>query len=96
MTIDPLGIHSDEATRAAMPRPDRCETCRFWERDEPIGCANGDRIESQIGECRKNPPVAMPGDEEEVRDCCVWPTPGPFDWCGEWQEKPEPFTRSIL
>ena len=58
--------------RADEPRPDRCETCRFWD-----GGA-GDVTE----ECRRRSPIPDLKD-----DVATWPVTLNSDWCGEWLAK---------
>ena len=70
-------------------RAERCETCRFW-----------DRQDRHIGECRRYPPCKLLGDLEAAignaptamhpvdrhrNQDWVWPSLNPDDWCGEWQ-----------
>ncbi len=72
------------------PRPERCETCRFW----------------TDGDCRRFPPVLnfnyglIEGIELVLKgvtaaeECCdmtaesVWPTTTATEWCGEWKPLP--------
>lgn len=68
------------------PRPDRCETCRYWRflmhgREEPV-----DRAWS-VGFCHRyapRPVVARNPDQETN-----WPETHSDEWCGEWRAKDE-------
>ncbi len=51
------------------PRPDRCETCRFWER------SNSEERDEAEGNCHRMPPV---GDNH-------FPEVLNSEWCGEWR-----------
>lgn len=72
-------------------RAERCETCRFWERNSGVddesggGCDNG-------GCCKRLPPTYCgPHEDNATRpmDWMLWSFPAVTsdDWCGEWKEK---------
>lgn len=76
-------------------RPDRCETCRFWDgyehmtREEMID-RSASKFES--GSCRRYPPVPYVDCEPTRLENLTYGTPAdrfPLtthdDWCGEWQ-----------
>lgn len=52
-----------------------CSTCRFW---KPMN-----QLEGRGAECRRNPPVALPGS----RGNADWPKTRPQDWCGKYARK---------
>lgn len=81
-----------ELPTADEPRPDRCETCRFWECKlildgkgmwnppdrEPCSLEDYEaESDSGGGHCRRYPPIDNNGFPETYHD----------DWCGEWQAK---------
>lgn len=51
----------------------RCETCRFWCREE------GDRV----GDCRRHAPQRF--DDSP----CLWPVTHPHEWCGDYERRTE-------
>lgn len=57
-------------------RSERCETCRFWEKDG-----------TGLGHCYRYPPQMFPTVPKRGEG--VWLQPQTFDndWCGEWQDK---------
>jgi hypothetical protein len=61
------------------PRPERCETCRFWED------AGDDE-----GLCRRRAPLpySTRDDEHVAERTAWWPFTHPHDWCGEWGPEP--------
>jgi hypothetical protein len=70
------------------PRPDRCETCRFW--DLRIGDSD-----EGAGVCRRHAPVAATPAvnvsqkvEDQTASFPSWPLTLNDEWCGEWQVKP--------
>lgn len=71
--------------------PDRCLTCRFWDRQHS-GHAYAD--------CRRNPPVntlyahARPAGERyeltmSAHPAAAWPNTHQLDWCGQHQPHPK-------
>lgn len=64
-------------------RPDRCETCRFWD-------AFRDRFEGEgaFAECRRYPPIAKTAEDTEPSFFAGFPVTTQSDWCGEWQPQP--------
>jgi hypothetical protein len=66
-------------------RPDRCETCRFW---EPPSGYSGD-----YGECHHTAPAPRLAFRETDYDgnfvtFVNWPLVLPDEWCGAWQPRP--------
>jgi hypothetical protein len=73
------------------PRPDRCETCRFWD-------AWADKNPGSIdGKCRRFPPQ-YPQTESQVKESNAigsgsglftgfFPETWSHEWCGEWKAK---------
>lgn len=63
-------------------RPERCETCRWWDCIEPGGTC--------FGRCRRHPP-----GRSELRTfpegysayVGIWVETEDTDWCGEWRAK---------
>lgn len=62
---------------------ERCETCRFWKRDEMFP-------ESTYGECRRYPPTG----NINLSESSWFPLTVNEDWCGEWQARALPTTES--
>ncbi len=65
------------------PLKERCETCRFWNRDE-----------ADTGDCCRFPPTltshGAPFDNEERCDATQFPLTYAGQWCGEWKPRDEP------
>ena len=56
-----------------------CSLCRFFIDD-------GNHLS---GECHRTPPrIKRRTDTGESRNAGIWPAVQAFDWCGEFQEKP--------
>ena len=58
----------------------QCEDCHNWK---------ADGFASLTGECRVFSPDV--GDANEKK----WPTTRCDDWCGQFQEKPQPVTKKL-
>ena len=64
-----------------------CETCRFYDRDNPRSLATG----GAICNCRRNAPVPYvagtvnPQSPYKIEAAAAWPLVLPDDWCGEYQ-----------
>jgi hypothetical protein len=102
MTGKPLPRDNPMPDEQETPRPDRCETCRFFFVDADYGHSI-----SQAAFCRRYPPVinllsvraALIEEGERTDDtsavscwsdqCHVWQTPtvDANHWCGEWKVK---------
>lgn len=68
----------ERAELEVKQRPDRCETCKWWERDVPRGGAKG--------ECRVKSPTLTPNaDGGYSSDNVIWPRTWNDDFCGEWR-----------
>lgn len=74
-------------------RPDRCETCRFWQGFPELQEDSGERIS---GCCHRFPPKLIPmadcADIDRDSSCPPrWEFPATYDvaWCGEWQPRAE-------
>lgn len=63
-------------------RPDRCETCRWWNRERR-------KDDDKHGECRRFPPTVPYMEEQIIQNQfkALWPDTKPRHWCGEWQGK---------
>lgn len=65
-------------------RAERCETCRFWEREEDTA---DDIFEEPtlgqivVGECHRYPPVRQASEKMWA----MFPLLPEGNWCGEWQ-----------
>ncbi len=74
-------------------RPDRCETCRFW---EVYHLDPDDDPQYEPGECHRHPPTLLQSDKLRRTDGngniyigkAWWPETMPGDWCGEWEATP--------
>ncbi len=73
-----------ELPTADEPRPDRCETCRFWTREKAH-----DAFAGPAGYCHRFPPPHFRGEGYDFGDAGAWLTPTTMadDWCGEWKAK---------
>ena len=81
-------------TRPPADRPDRCETCRYWE-----SRADGEYPEHKdTGDCHRFPPRMTTDiefsesiDETTGAFTGFFPETQCWEWCGEWapQEKGE-------
>ena len=56
-----------------MKRPDRCETCRYFE-------DKSNNVVMYDGECRRLPPHVLSPNQQ-------WARVTKTDWCGEWRVK---------
>lgn len=81
-------------------RPERCETCRFWESFAPDMTVQQMLERSadghSSGTCRRYPPLHSLGSTFTQRpdltlssSADAFPETAHDDWCGEWQPKPE-------
>lgn len=61
---------------------ERCETCRFFQDDNPGGGG------MRTGLCRRHAPpaklVAFEGERGTDKTDACWPNTDLSDWCGEW------------
>ena len=55
-----------------------CSSCKFWKQFEG----------GENGECRRHSPRPKSNREITVTE---WPETVPDDWCGDYQQKPEPY-----
>ncbi len=77
-------------------RPDRCETCRFWEVYHNGGPDEDPQYDP--GECRRHPPTLLQTMELRRIDATAniyvgkawWPETMRDDWCGEWEGMIQP------
>ena len=67
-----------------MTREASCDNCRFWQDIDPPGS------DDPIGECRRHAPQPVTTAEWKQEFRAAFPLTPDFDWCGEWQQKPEP------
>lgn len=69
-------------TRPVASTAPRCDTCRFWSRDEGDGC---------FGECRRHAPRPWKSetcdDFDDGPTVAFWPETANDDWCGEHEAK---------
>ena len=68
-----------------MAKPERCENCRFWDKDS---------VRGSIAFCNRYPPQmvvfdAAIGVRGNQQACEVVPETHRDDWCGEWEAKPD-------
>lgn len=75
-----------------MTREPSCDNCRFWQDIDPpeLKQQMGDAPYDEIGECRRHAPQPVTTAEWKQEFKAVFPLTSDFDWCGEWQQKPEP------
>lgn len=79
-------------------RPERCETCRFWDTDDEIGKGECHRrcptiVLFQVcpQDVLKDQAASFAGGGHPVDEAsAVWPRTFPSDWCGEWQSRAAP------
>ncbi|WP_156899520.1 hypothetical protein [Pleomorphomonas koreensis] len=62
-----------------------CETCAFWQREDPLQSKRKEASRAVFGECRRHAPRLKferydGGDRESA-----WPPTGQGDWCGEFR-----------
>jgi hypothetical protein len=52
-----------------------------------ITCGTCSYFESAHAQCRRHPPVLLPGPEPELAPPrSQWPSVGPDDWCGDYEQ----------
>lgn len=65
--------------------PERCKFCKFWKlRTEPV-LSNHPNF-GRLGYCKRHAPIT----ENENNDTW-WPNTLEDDWCGDYEEKYNPF-----
>jgi hypothetical protein len=60
------------------PRPDRCETCRFFAHNTKAGIGD-------LTECRRHAPRFFMAVYDGVEHGFNYPITSPLRWCGEWE-----------
>lgn len=56
---------------------DECSSCRYFY-----------RMNTEGGECRRNPPKVFDRPGQWVDEISLWPVVNDYDWCGEHQPNP--------
>lgn len=57
---------------------EQCAACRFWQRIEP-----------QVGECRRRSPAALTtvaAEEKVIANKGIWPRTYEAEWCGDFEQ----------